>query len=148
MSQIDHIYNQDKLLAILVPHSYQSSGIEFFTSDELSQQMAYMHHPAGRKIEAHVHNPIKREFVYTNEALFVRKGRVRVDFYGDEREYLWSVIIQAGDVLLLVSSGHGFEILEDCEMIEIKQGPYAGDADKTRFAGIDEGAVKYRSTAT
>ena len=56
-----------------------------------------------------------------------------MDFYDNERNYLDSKILEAGDVILLASGGHGFEALEEIEMIEVKQGPYAGDKDKTHF---------------
>jgi len=39
-------------------------------------------------------------------------------------------------VILLAFGGHGFEMLAPTEMIEVKQGPYAGDADKTRFSPV------------
>ncbi|HSW61451.1 MAG TPA: hypothetical protein VLJ60_11665, partial [bacterium] len=85
------------------------------------------------------HNP--REVVYTQEVLVMRKGKLRVDFYDNERNYLESRILEAGDVILLASGGHGFEVIEDVEMIEVKQGPYAGENDKTRFVGVTRGEV-------
>ena len=94
--------------------------------------------PKGKEIIPHVHNPVKREVYYTNEVLFIKKGKLRVDFYSDEKIYIESRVLNKGDVILLVSGGHGFSILEDIEMIEVKQGPYAGDSDKTRFTAIDE----------
>lgn len=136
LADVSTITDGDKLLAILVPGEYRAEGISFFTPNSFSQQMAYMAHPAGKTIQAHVHNEVKREVVRTNEALFVRKGVVRVDFYADDRRYLFSRTIRTGDVLLLVAGGHGFEVLEDAEMVEIKQGPYIGDQDKTVFEGI------------
>ncbi len=95
-----------------------------------------MQHPAGKIIEPHVHNPVQREVFYTQEVLFLKRGRLRVDFYDEDCTYLESRILEAGDTILLASGGHGFEALEEIEMIEVKQGPYAGDADKTRFGGI------------
>ena len=72
---------------------------------------------------------------YTQETLFIKKGKLLVDFYDDEQSYLESRELVAGDVVLLIRGGHGFEVLEDLEMIEVKQGPYAGDQDKVRFVG-------------
>ena len=92
-----------------------------------------MKHPAGKIIDPHVHNPITRQVHYTQEVLLIRKGSLRVDFYKEDREYLTSRILHGGDVILLIKGGHGFVVEEDVEMFEIKQGPYAGDADKTRF---------------
>jgi mannose-6-phosphate isomerase-like protein (cupin superfamily) len=120
-----------------VSHRFNEKGIHFFTSNELSQQLAYMRHPTGRVIEPHVHNPVRREVHYTQEVLFIKRGKLRVDFYSDSLAYLTSRVLEAGDVLLLATGGHGFEVLEEIEMIEVKQGPYAGDSDKTRFKAVD-----------
>jgi mannose-6-phosphate isomerase-like protein (cupin superfamily) len=79
------------------------------------------------------HNPVAREVVHTNEVLVVKSGRVRVDFYTEDQCYLESRILSSGDVILLAFGGHGFEMLEQSELIEVKQGPYSGDLDKSRF---------------
>lgn len=134
---LEEIRVQDEILAIIIRSSYSHNGIRFFTPDDFSQQLAYMSHSAGKVIEPHIHNPVKREVHFTKEVLFIRKGKLRVDFYDDCKNYLESRILETGDVLLLASGGHGFEALEDLEMFEVKQGPYAGENDKTRFNGID-----------
>ena len=125
-----------QLFAIIVSHGFNKSGIHFFTPNDLSQQLAYMRHPAGKVIDPHIHNPVHRNVQYTQEVLFIKRGRLRVDFYDNDQRYLESRILQAGDVILLATGGHGFEVLEEIEMIEVKQGPYAGDDDKTRFDGV------------
>jgi mannose-6-phosphate isomerase-like protein (cupin superfamily) len=130
------VEHDGQMLAMIVRHHFADPGITFFTDNELSQQMGFMRHPVGKVIEPHVHNHISRHVNYTQEALFIRKGKIRVDFYSDDQKYLFSHVLESGDVILLISGGHGFEILEEVEMIEIKQGPYAGDRDKTRFKGI------------
>jgi hypothetical protein len=130
---VEHIKHGDQLLAIIIPADYAEPGIHFFTSNELSQQLGYMNHPAGKVIDPHVHNPVSREVLYTQEVLFIKRGKLRVDFYDDDQNYLESRILNAGDIILLATGGHGFEVLEDIEMVEVKQGPYCGDNDKTRF---------------
>ncbi|MEX2230709.1 MAG: hypothetical protein WD824_01005 [Cyclobacteriaceae bacterium] len=130
---VEEVKYQGELLALIVRNSFHKPGIHFFTSGEWSQQLAYMNHPKGKIIEPHVHNPVKREVHYTQEVLFIKRGRIRVDFYNETQEYLESRELGEGDVILLMTGGHGFEILEEIEMIEVKQGPYAGDHDKTRF---------------
>ncbi|MDH3235090.1 MAG: hypothetical protein OEQ29_16345 [Alphaproteobacteria bacterium] len=134
---IERIENDGEMLALILRASYRAEGIKFFTPDDFSQQLAYMNRPAAYVIPPHVHNPVTRAVHYTLEVLFLRRGRVRVDFYDDEQTYLQSRILETGDVILLATGGHGFEMLEDSEIIEVKQGPYAGEADKTRFEGID-----------
>jgi mannose-6-phosphate isomerase-like protein (cupin superfamily) len=133
---IDMVRAGDQLLAVIVTRDFHEPGIHFFTPDEFSQQLAFMRHPAGKVIDPHVHNPVRRSVQYTQEVLFVKSGKLRVDFYDQERQYFESRILQGGDVVLLAAGGHGFEILEEVEMVEVKQGPYAGDQDKTRFVGV------------
>ena len=127
------IKNQDQPLAIIVYSTFSQSGVHFFTSHDLSQQLAYMKHPKGKMIEPHIHNRVKREVYYTQETLFIKSGRLRVDFYTEFKQYIDCRVLSKGDLILLITGGHGFEILEETEMIEVKQGPYAGDQDKTRF---------------
>lgn len=142
MGQVVEIKKKDRLLALIIRNDYVSDGVDFITPDEYSQQVAYMHHPAGKKIDAHVHNVVHRNVVYTQEVLFIKKGKLRVDFYDDYKDYLESCILDAGDTILLTSGGHGFKVIEEVEMIEVKQGPYSGGMDKIRFEGIgDEEAI-------
>ncbi len=133
---IETLKSGDQLLAVIVSRKFAEPGIHFFTPDDLSQQLAYMRHPAGKVIEPHVHNPVSRNVQYTQEVLFIKRGRLRVDFYDNGQTYLESRILEAGDVILLATGGHGFEVLDEVEMVEVKQGPYAGDQDKTRFVGV------------
>ncbi len=139
---VEYIKDREVLMAVIIRADFHQPGIHFFTSGELSQQLAYMRHPAGKTIEPHLHKPIPREVQYTQEVLLIKRGKLRVDFYDEEQSYLDSRILHAGDVILLAVGGHGFEVLEEIEMIEVKQGPYAGDQDKQRFVGITAEKVK------
>jgi mannose-6-phosphate isomerase-like protein (cupin superfamily) len=141
---IEKIAHQGELLALIIKNDFSAPGIQFFTPNEFSQQLAYMQHPPGKVILPHVHNPVEREVKFTQEVLFIRKGKVRVDFYTSQKEYLFSRELVTGDIILLASGGHGFEVLEPLEMIEVKQGPYAGEHDKTRFQPIDKSKVQIR----
>jgi mannose-6-phosphate isomerase-like protein (cupin superfamily) len=123
----------NRLIAIIVFGEFRARGIHFFTPSEFSQQLAYMRHPQGKIIAPHIHRLATRQVHYTQETLFIKKGKVRVDFYDNDQTYLESRVLQAGDVILLIECGHGFEALEELEMIEVKQGPYIGEQDKIRF---------------
>lgn len=129
----EEIRLEERLCAIIVRSGFDERGIRFFTPDDFSQQLASMSYPPGKVIPSHTHNPVQREVFHTQETLFIRKGKVRVDFFTDDRRYVTSRILGAGDVILLIAGGHGFEVLEELNMIEVKQGPFAGDGDKTRF---------------
>lgn len=141
---IKKIEYKDKTLAIIIKNNYSKDGVEFFTPNDFSQQLAYMKHPKGKRIDAHIHNIVKREVSYTKEVLVIRKGKLRVDFYEDDKTYIESHIVEQGDIILLAFGGHGFECLEEVEMIEIKQGPYVGEQDKVRFAGVGGNEVVIR----
>lgn len=131
---VEQVRFGEKLLAIIVRNSFSKPGVHFFTPDNLSQQLAFIKHPPGHLIAPHLHNPVQREVLYTQEVLIIKKGVLRVDFYDENHSYLESRVLASGDVILLAECGHGFEVIEDLEMVEVKQGPYQGDRDKTRFA--------------
>lgn len=130
---VEKILRDDVLYAIIVRNEFREDGVHFFTSNDLSQQLAFMKHPKGKVIDAHVHLPVKREVHRTQEVLVIKRGRLRVDFYTQAQTYLESRVLGEGDVLLLIAGGHGFEVIDDVEMFEVKQGPYSGDQDKQRF---------------
>jgi len=133
---IDSVVHNGKLLSIIIRTSYQSDGIRFFTPDDFSQQLAYMSREKNYVISPHVHNIVQRDVNLTQEVLLIKSGKVRVDYYDDDKNYLESKILNQGDVVLLAYGGHGFEMLEDSEIIEIKQGPYVGEMDKVRFEPV------------
>ena len=141
---IENVIHKKKILSVIIRANYKAEGIKFFTPNEFSQQLGYMNRPKGYVIEPHVHNIVQREVKLMKEVLLIRSGKVRVDFYDDDRNYLESRILLKGDVILLALGGHGFEMLEPTEMIEVKQGPYVGDQDKTRFQSIGADKIKLK----
>jgi len=130
---IEKIYDGDQFLALILRASFREPGVHFVTPDNLSQQLAFMCHPKGKKIRPHVHNRVDRVVQYTQEVLVIFKGVMKVDFYSDDQKYLESRLLSAGDAILLANGGHGFSVIEEVQMLEIKQGPFGGEGDKTRF---------------
>ncbi len=120
-------------IALIIKADYDADGLHFFTPGSFSQQVAYMRHPKDKLIAPHIHNLVARQVLYTQEVLLVRKGRVELSLYNSEKKFLASRILAAGDLILLCGGGHALKMLEETSMIEVKQGPYAGDSDKTRF---------------
>ncbi len=141
---IEQIIHNEKLLSVIIRSHYKSEGIEFFTPDDFSQQLAYMNRAKDYVIPPHVHNAVQRDVHFTQEVLVIKSGKVRVDYYDDEKNYLESRILNQGDVVLLAYGGHGFEMLEDSEIIEVKQGPYAGEMDKVRFEPIEKNKLEIK----
>ena len=130
---VEEVYAGRALIALVVRLQHEPEQTEFLTTKDMSQQVGFICNPAGAMIAPHVHNPVRRTIVGTSEAIFVRRGRVRLDLYDEDRRLVTSRALDAGDLVFLVSGGHGFEILEDAVLLEVKQGPYLGENDKTRF---------------
>jgi hypothetical protein len=141
---IERVIHDESILGIIIRSSFEKEGIAFFTTEDFSQQLGYMKRPEGYSIEPHRHNLVERKVVLTQEVLFIKSGKVRVDFYSDEQRYLESRILLKGDVILLAAGGHGFQMLETSEMIEVKQGPYCGELDKVRFPPAKTDAINIK----
>ena len=141
MKNIEKIIHKDVLLSMIIRASFKKDGIDFFTPDEFSQQLGYMNRPKDYVIAPHRHNLIERKVMYTQEVLIIKSGKVRADFYDDSQNYIKSSILFTGDVILLASGGHGFQMIEQSEIIEIKQGPYCGELDKVRFEPISNNDI-------
>ena len=141
---LEKVYKDSLLLAIIIRNEYSNEGINFFTNDNDSQQLGYMNRPEGYEIKPHRHNLVQREVHLTQEVLFIKSGKVRVDFYSNEQEYLESRILYKGDVILLSDGGHGFKMLEPSAIIEVKQGPYCGEQDKVRFEPVEDSVIKLK----
>jgi hypothetical protein len=140
---LEQIKINDTILGIIIRTNYKKEGIAFFTPDDFSQQLGYMNRPEGYEIAPHVHNVVERKVDLTQEVLFIKSGKVRVDFYDDDKVYIESRILNQGDVVLLAHGGHGFKMLDSSEMIEVKQGPFCGELDKVRFDAVGDELVKF-----
>ncbi len=133
MNEIETITHGLEPIAMIIRAGYDQPGIQFFTPPSFSQQVAFMRHPQGHKICAHIHNLQLRHVLYTQEVLILRRGKVRVTLYSSNRENIGSRILNKGDLILLCGGGHSLEMLEESSLIEVKQGPYAGEKDKIQF---------------
>jgi len=134
---LEFCYDNDELYCIIIRAGFESETVTFFTPDNFSQQLGYLPHKKNAIIKPHIHLYNKREVFYTQEVLFIKKGKVKVNFYDSDKKYRFSGFIECGDFILLCNGGHGFEIIEDACMIEVKQGPFLGKDDKQRFKGIE-----------
>lgn len=135
---IEKIEHNGVLLSIILRSNYDSNGIQFFTPPHFSQQLGFMKRKKNHIIKPHCHNVISREVTTTQEVLLIKSGKVRIDYYTSDQIYILSKILLKGDVVLLASGGHGFEMLEESQIIEIKQGPFLEENDKIRFKQVDK----------
>jgi len=143
-TNIEKIIYKNKILAIIIKNDFKQEGIAFFTDNNFSQQLGYMNRPEGYIIAPHRHNLVPRKVVLTQETLFIKSGKIRVDFYDDKQNYLESRIVVKGDIVLLATGGHGFKMIERSEIVEVKQGPYVGEMDKVRFDQIGESKLNIK----
>ena len=133
------------MLALIVRARYRrKKGITFFTQNESTQQFGYMKHKRDHIIKPHLHKKRLTKIYYTSEVILILKGILRVDFYNQFKKYLFSKILKPSDIIMLVSGGHGFKILKDVEMLEIKQGPYNLIKDKIKFENIHDSFIKLK----
>ena len=139
------IKHNNILLGMIIRKSDEKEGVNFFTPDEFQQQIGILKLPQDHRFQPHIHNKIKREIFYTYETLVIRKGKLRVDFYDTEQNYLFSDVVSTGDILMLAEGGHGFKVLEEIDFVEIKQGPFLGEKDKFKFDMLSDSSVKLRN---
>ena len=131
---IKNITYKNKSLALIIRSSYlKKKGINFFTNNNLSQQVAFMNHKKNHVIQPHLHRKRLKKIYDTTEVLIILNGSLRVDFYNNEKKYLFSNTIKKNDIIILLTGGHGFKTLNNCKFIEVKQGPYNPKKDKFKF---------------
>jgi hypothetical protein len=142
---LEKIYNQKKLYALIVRRDYQKKkGVNFFTDKNSTQQLGYLNYKKNHIILPHRHNKRHSKILHTTEVIILLKGILRVDFYDDNEKYLLSKKLYSNDLIILSNGGHGFKVLKDVKMIEVKQGPYSLSMDKVRFQSIDEKKIKIK----
>jgi hypothetical protein len=137
-SALEEIKHLGKTIAIILRSNYSAAESRFFSPADFSQQFGFLVHRKGHIIPAHFHKRIQREITLTQEVLLIKKGEIKVNLYSSEQEFLTSRLLRAGDIIFLCSGGHAFTMLQDSEIVEVKQGPYSGrDSDKENFVGIE-----------
>lgn len=129
------ISHNGQRLAIHIPQREQGEGLQFFSDDGDFVQVGTWGYNRGRRLAAHVHNQVPRQFSHTQEAIYVITGRVLSTIYTHEGIEVDQVTLEAGDILVLLTGGHGYEILEDgTRVLEVKNGPYPGaEVDRRRL---------------
>ncbi|MDC0417429.1 WbuC family cupin fold metalloprotein [Candidatus Pelagibacter sp.] len=111
-------------------------GINFFTSKFDNFQVGLMVHPKNHIIKPHFHLNKKKTIKHMSELLILFSGKLKVFFYNKNKSRARSVTLNKKDMVLLMSGGHGFKVIENVEMLEVKQGPFFGDNDKIRLENI------------
>lgn len=141
MNTMEWIRYNDQVIAVIIPATYEPLNTEFVTPNTYKQQVGFIVYPAGGEIVPHIHHEMPRNLLGTSEVLFVRRGKCEVDFYTQDKVYLTTRSLREGDVLILVSGGHGFRMPEHTVFLEVKQGPYIGPQEKERFSPPAHGST-------
>ncbi len=142
---IEKILHNKKLFALIVRRKFRKkSGVNFFTPKDTTQQFGFMKHKKNHIIKPHKHNKRLTRILRTTEVILLLKGTLRVDFYNNKYKYLFSKKINEKDIIMLIHGGHGFKVLKNVEMIEVKQGPYSLASDKIKFKTVDEKKIKFK----
>jgi len=128
---LEYVRHKNATVAIILRKEFSKEGACFFTTNEDTFQFGVLQYEKDKNIQAHKHIRIKREIDVVCEVLFIQTGKVEVTFYDGSDKKITSVILNAGDTILMKDYGHGFKLLENSKIIEVKQGPYLGkDKDK------------------
>ena len=145
MKDVIKISSQGRVIAFIVKARFKAKGVHFFTPDDFSQQFAYISWPKGHVINSHIHPPAVRSIRNHQEVIFIKKGKIRVDFYDRGKRYIESRIVGKGDILFLASGGHGYQMMKDAEMVEVKQGPFLKTIQPLRFEPVRKNRVRLKS---
>jgi len=132
---VERIEKDGVVLALILRGELEAEGVNFFTPSNNPLQLGIFGHKKGTEIKPHAHKPSVRTIRSVQEVLHIEYGKVEAHLYSDE-EHVRTTILNSGDTILLISGGHGFKILEDSRIIEVKQDPYYGiEDDKKLFRG-------------
>ena len=134
MSKIKKIVKDGVFYAIVVKSGYEPKKTEFITENEHLQQLGFIVYEAGSIIKPHMHKMFRRTIDKTTETLFIKQGKVEYTIYDDNKIPIATGVLNKGDIIALINGGHGFKIIKDAIMVEVKQGPFVGsEKDKKRF---------------
>ncbi len=142
---ITRINHKKKLYALIVDNNYRKMrGVNFFSSNDLPQQFGYIYQKKNHIIPPHTHRKRSTKVFITSEVLIILKGILRIDFYDLKQKYLFSKIIKKGQIIFLLHGSHGFKVVKDLQMIEVKQGPFKKNMDKIKFLPISEDKIRIK----
>lgn len=141
---IIRVINKKRLLAVIIKAKFKQDGLKFFVPEDYSQQLGYMKHQQGYVIAPHIHRTALRRIKFAQEVLFIRSGKIRIDFYDEKKHYVESRVVKQGDVVFMAFGGHGFEFMKNTDMIEVKQGPFLKKVQPVRFEAVLKDKIKLR----
>jgi hypothetical protein len=118
------ISDENEMMAIVIRANQGMADVNFPTPSSLSMQMGALRRPQGYKVAIHYHEKPTIKGPPIQEILFVKKGIIKLILKNFRGSFTKEVILKPLDVIMLISCWHGLEVLENCELIEIKPGTY------------------------
>ena len=134
--EIERIIHKKKNYALIIRNKIQfkKKGVNFLTKKEDLLQVGFLKHNRNHIIKSHIHIRQKRSINYSSEVLIIKKGEIKVNFFDCYKKKIPKTkILYKDDIIILFQGGHGFEVNKNCEIIEVKQGPYLKSKDKKLF---------------
>ncbi len=130
---VEPIGDGTTVFAYLVRAGATPASTTFLTPDTLPLQLGFIVYPRAGEVARHYHKPLERHLTTTTEVLIVQRGACELDIYDTRCEHVATRALGPGDVVMLCAGGHGLRMTEDTVLLEVKQGPYTGVAEKVRF---------------
>ena len=129
------IKSNNKIIAIIYRNNDWIDGLNFFTPNDMFMQVSSWQYDKGKRLADHIHKNYNRTVSRTQEMTYVKKGKMKVFLYDEEKQPIEELILNEGDLAVFGYGGHGYEILEDnTQIIETKNGPFIGvENDKEKF---------------
>lgn len=128
MDEVIRIEKNGIVYALIFPQSLAvRDGVRFVTQGEDGLQVGLFERPEGHKVSPHMHTPRTVELKHIAEFLRIEEGKVRVTVLDEEWKTVGEHTVEKGWCILFLRGGHSIEILASARMMEVKQGPYAGN---------------------
>lgn len=122
---MEKILHNNELVAIRIKKL--KKGITSPTNPTEALQVVTHKRLQNEYTKPHMHAQKKRITKKLQECLVVVKGKIKVDLYSKSKKYFKSIYLLSGETIIFISGGHGVRILQDSEIIEIKNGPFIED---------------------
>jgi cupin fold WbuC family metalloprotein len=133
MQHIETIKDANQTFAFIIRSDCEPDSSVFLTPPHLEMQAGFIVYKKDERIKPHYHLPSNRTIHKTTECLVVKSGKCLVDIFDDNQVIVSTHNLNQDDIILIVGGGHGFRMLEDTVLFEIKQGPYLEADDKKHF---------------
>lgn len=124
-----------KLLCLIHRKDDWEEGLDFLSEDNDSVQVGTWYYNENKKLQMHSHNYVDRSVNITQECVYMVSGSMLADIRDRDLNPVKQVILNTGDLAIMLDGAHGYEILENgTKVLETKNGPFLGvEIDKIKY---------------